>query len=408
MAWSQQQIDALGGTNPAVSPDQSKNALSKSNNFVQQLSASTQQQETNAQMNNNTFSTPSSEILSGQGKQAGQQGIGALKQVASDISSAGAQNAGPVGKAMLANAPAFAQDVNAAKNAMQPANFEQTKGAIGTSIGEALVPIGAISESGAPAKLASKLKDTLTEGRLSASADILTKKELTEPGRVLPSGKVAASKTEQRAAALMKGKTFINPVKTQAAIADEIGTRGKEAETFLEAAKTPITNKEDFDAFQAVRSSSSKYMTPAEQSAYDEQIGVFQKILKGYGEYNTSNYYKALKEYESQVTANIPKGKDALLVPGGSARIQAAKDVRTVVRDMIGKKNPPFKGKMFDLASLYDAQDNVSARVADKAKNSTTFGKRHPVLKKTATYGAEAIGAGLLYEGAKDSGAPLP
>lgn len=247
--------------------------------------------------------------------------------------------------------------------------------------------------------------------RVASTADIMTRKELAEPGRVAPSGKVIPSATEKRAGEILKGKTYGNPVKTQSAIKDEVATRGKEAETYLEKESTKITNKEDFDAFQSARSSSEKYMTPAEAGAYDEQIGVFQKILKGYtgeGGYNTANYYKALKEYESQVTANLPKGKDALLVPGGSARIQGAKDIRTVVRDMIGEKNPEFKGKMFDLASLYDAMDNVSVRVAEKAKNSTTFAKRHPIITKGTKYGAEAVGAGLLYEGAKNVGAPLP
>ncbi len=252
----------------------------------------------------------------------------------------------------------------------------------------------------------------LATSRVAATADILTKKELTEVGRVAPSGKVIPSATEKRAGELLAGKTFSNPVKTQGVIANEIATRGKEAETFLEANAKPISNEEDFNAFQSVKNSSEKYMTPAEKSAYEEQTGVFEKILKGQatgdGGYNTANYYKALKEYESQVTANIPKGKDALLVPGGSARIQAAKDVRQVVRDTIGEKNPEFKGKMFDLASLYDSLDNVSSRVADKAKQSTTFGSRHPILRKTATYGAEAVGAGATYEAAKTLGVPLP
>lgn len=120
-----------------ISFDQARQGLASINNVAKQQ---LQQQESNAQMTQNTFSTPSSEILSGQGAQAGQQGVGALKQIASDISSTGAQNAGPVGKAMLANAPAFAQDINAAKGAMQPTNFEQTKGAIGTSLAEGMIP----------------------------------------------------------------------------------------------------------------------------------------------------------------------------------------------------------------------------------------------------------------------------
>ncbi len=388
-----QQMQKIIGIGNNLTPDQTSAVLGHANGMLQ-----------------NTFNTPLTEFASGQGGDAQQHALGAGKQLLSDISSAGAQNAGPVGKAMLANAPAFAKDIQAAQGAMQPTTPAQQQGAAETSLAEAAIPIGAASESGLLSKIADKLgiSDFLSSKRVAATADVLTKKELEVPGRVAASGKIIPSATEARAGALMKGKTSINPVKTQAAIAEDIATRGKEAETYLKAENTPITNKEDYDAFQAIRSSSSKYMTPAEQKAYDEQIGVFQGILKGKGEYNTANYYEALKEYESQVTANLPKGKDALLVPGGSARIQAAKDVRSVVRNMIGEKNPAFKGKMYDLASLYDAQDNVSARVAEKAKQSTTFAKRHPVITKGAKYGAEAAIGGAVYEEAKNLGAPVP
>lgn len=169
MTWSQQQLDALGGTNPAVSPQQSMGALANSNNFVNQLTASTQQQASNAQMTQNTFSTPSSEILSGQGAQAGQQGAGALKQIASDLSSTGAQNAGPVGKAMLANAPAFAQDINAAKTAMQPTNFEQDKGAVSTSLAEGMIP-GKGATSALPKVAGEVLGDVGEAGKVGGKA----------------------------------------------------------------------------------------------------------------------------------------------------------------------------------------------------------------------------------------------
>ncbi len=279
---------------------------------------------------------------------------------------------------------------------MKPSNIAQQEGAQETSVAEGLLPVGAgvkaIDESSA---LATK--------RIASTADSMTTKELEqEASRIQPSGKVLPSNTENNAGGLLAGKTSRNPVETLKAINSEIASRGKEAETYLETNAKPITNKEDFDAFQAIKNSSEKYMTPAESKAYDEQIGVFQKILKGYGKYNTSNYYKALKEYESQVTANLPKGKDSLLVPGGSARIQAAKDVRSVVRDMIGSKHGEFKGKMFDLASLYDVKGNVAGQVADKAKKSSTFMKRHPVVTGvgSALTGGLLTGLGIQETGA--------
>lgn len=254
--------------------------------------------------------------------------------------------------------------------------------------------------------------EKLATSRIASTADTLTTKELREEAdRVLSSGKLTPSKTEIRAGQILSGKTSSNAVDTLKAVKSEISTRGQEAEQYLAKNAVKISNREDFNAFNAAKQSAEKYMPPSEVNAYDEQIGVFQKILQQYagdGGYNTSNYYQALKDYESQVTVNLPKGKDALLVPGGSARIQAAKDVRTVVRNMIGEKNPDFKSKMFDLASLYDAEDNVTYQVAQKAKSSTTFAKRHPIVTGAAKYGAEAVGAGALYEGAKEIGAPLP
>jgi hypothetical protein len=249
--------------------------------------------------------------------------------------------------------------------------------------------------------------------RVSSTAETMTKAEreaAIKEGRMTPTGsggKYMPSATEKRAGEILAGKTSSNPVKTVEVINKEIATRGKEAETYLEKAGTKVSNETDLKAFDSARASAEKYMTSAESKAYDEHIGIFQKILKTYtkdGGYTTANYYKALKDYEAQVTANLPKGKEALLKEGGSARLQAAKDVRGVVRDLIGKANPEFKGKMFDLASLYDAQDNVIS----KAEGLGTFAKRHPLLTKTGIYGAEAIGAGAIYKGAKSLGLPLP
>lgn len=237
--------------------------------------------------------------------------------------------------------------------------------------------------------------------RIAASASELSQKELeNNASRVLPSGALVPSNTESRAGELLAGRIGKNPVKNLATVNEEIKTLGKGAETHLEQNSQPIANGEDFNAFNTVKTDSKKYMTPSEAKAYDEQVNVFQKILKGYGKYTTPNYYKALKEYETQVTSKLPKGKMALLAPEGTAKLQAARDVRKVVRDMIASKHPEFSDKMFDLASLYDAKDTMAGRVAKFAKEggkSGLVGRAAKFVGKHALkYGLEGAGFGAV------------
>lgn len=249
-----------------------------------------------------------------------------------------------------------------------------------------------ISDSISPAavratKLLQATPETMTKGD-KASAIL--------GGRMSPTlsggGKYTASDTENRAGEMLAGKLSVNPVKNVPIIQKEISTQGKGAEKYLEQNAKPITNAEDYTMFQQKRIESEKYMTPTAVKAYDEQITVFQKVLKDFGSYNTANYYKALKDFESNVTEHLPKGKEVFQDEGGSARLQAAKDVRSVVRDMIGQKNPEFKGKMFDLASLYDARDTMVSKAMKNPSFAKTFAKEHPIL---TTAGA-ALGGSLI------------
>lgn len=336
-------------------------------------------------------------------------GMGGIKQAVKDISSAGAQNAGPVGAAMTASAdsaaakngtPAFSQGFNDLNQATTPSNPTQQMGAMMTSIGEGMIPTGAATDAVKSSGLLSKIGDmtgindwlakratSKAINAVASTADTMTKGERETAiagGRQQAgflSNSFVPSQTESRAGEILTGKVSGNPIKDVPIVQGEIASRGKEAETFLEANAKPITNQEDFNAFAKQREVSSTYLTPTAEKAYDEQMNVFQKVLKGYvkdGGYNTSNYYQALKEFESNVTQNLPKGKEALLDEGGSARLQAAKDVRHVVRDMIGQKNPEFKDKMFDLTSLYDARDNVITKAEKSGHGLQQLIKKYP------------------------------
>lgn len=413
MALTQAQLNSLYGVND-MTPDQSSAALGAANTQSQKLFSG----PTGA-FNEQGIQTAKQQIgsalptVGAVGGAIGGAALGGLAGLPTGPGAIATAYAGGVAGAGLGGAAGEAANEALTGQKLQPKEIAKQGGinaamdavggpilsGVGKIFGGIAEKAGAMFGGKAVADVAEKVVAPpvkVATNRLASTAETLTKGEreaAIKEGRMTASGKYLPSRTEQRSGEIMQGKTYSNPVKTTKAIQTEISTRGQAAETHLEANPTKISNEEDFNAFQSARASSEKYMTSSESKAYDEQVGVFQKILKSYtgdGGYTTANYYKALKDYESQVTANLPKGTDALLKEGGSARIQGAKDVRQVVRDMIGKKNPEFKGEMYDLASLYDALDNV---VAKAEQGGHSLAKRYP--RTTAALGTGAAVAGF-------------
>ena len=213
--------------------------------------------------------------------------------------------------------------------------------------------------------------------------------------------KILPSETEKRAAKILEGQISSNVTKNPQVIKKEITRKGQEVENYLVKNKVPITAQEQANMFSQVRKEMEKFATKTELKAYDEQMRTFLKQLPGRGGYTTDNYYKALKEFEENVTRNLPKGKSALFGDSqgiGSARIRAAQDVRKVVRDTISKKHPEFKNKMFDLASLYDVLDIALTKSRQLSGNTLSrFAENNPVLTNIAKIGAGiAVGKSLL------------
>ncbi len=214
----------------------------------------------------------------------------------------------------------------------------------------------------------------------------------------------ATPEVERAGEILTDPKLWVNPVTAKdaphiiyAKVKAAIATLGSRAETYLAKNPVPITNKEDFDLFRGLRDIASKSSTDTELKAYDEQIKLFEKQLVGRGGYNTSNYYKALKDWEQNIASKLPRGKEALLDPTGiaSAKIQAASDIRKAVRDLIASKHPEFKSRMYDLASLFEAKDSALINAA-KTKSESFF-KKHPLITGgAATALAGTAGVGVL------------
>lgn len=410
-ALSDTQLKALTGS--TLSPDRSATLLGHATSLQEKM------------LGGQVFTSPLQNIAAGRGADNLQSAIGAGKQGLVDFASAGAQNSGPIGKAMLAHAPAFSQDIQGLNKATQPSNVMQQQGAAQTQLAEAAPGIaeipGAIKNVGE--LVASPLKDFLSDWNVSratnaiaSTAKTMTKGEqtaATEEGRltstITGAGKFTPSTTEQNAGQLLSGKVGSNPIKNVPIIQDEIAAKGREAEQFLGQNGRPVTPDEADQAFQTAKEKASRYLAPEQQKNYDHTIEQFKAELKDIAgtdpiAQNTGTYYKALKNFEQNVTSRLRQGNEALLSDSGSAQLQAAKDVRNTVRDIIGEKHPEFKKQMYDLASLYDAKDNVIT----KAVARDTFQKAHPVISKGLKYGAEAVGAGAVYEGAKKLGLPLP
>lgn len=214
----------------------------------------------------------------------------------------------------------------------------------------------------------------------------------------------APTKETTRAAEILQDKNILKePVSPKdkpnvvvQKIKDTIKNLGKGAETYLDMNPVKISNKEDFNLFESLRKDAEQISTETELRAYDEQVRLFQKQLLGReGGYTTANYYKALKEWESNIADKLPRGKEALMDATGvaNAKIRAAADIRKVVRDLIGDKHPEFKPKMYDLMSLYEAKDNAILNAA-KTKTKNIF-EKHPNITKVGI----GLGAGEVIHG---------
>ncbi len=89
----------------------------------------------------NPFPNALENIRSGNSDANLNTGAGAIKEILNQASSAGAQNAGPVGADMLKNAPDFAKNIDSLKTMTTPANAAQAQGAYNTKFAETAAPL---------------------------------------------------------------------------------------------------------------------------------------------------------------------------------------------------------------------------------------------------------------------------
>lgn len=124
--------------------NEAPDTLPKDFDFGHSQGALAQSQSILDNIQKTAFQSPLQNIAAGQSQDNVEVAKGAGKQLFSDISMAGAHKAGPVGAAMLKNAPEFAKNIGAFEEAVKPTNPLQAQGAMLTSVTEALTPVGAL------------------------------------------------------------------------------------------------------------------------------------------------------------------------------------------------------------------------------------------------------------------------
>lgn len=220
-------MDAASGLKTTATQSASQNVSSSRADEIRSLAATAVENQKQTLTPDQVFTDPAHNF-----SDSVETSKGALKQLARDISSVGAQNAGPVGAAIMSDAKKrgggaakFAEAIDSFNAATEPSNALQKKGALETSQAEMLLPTDVA---------ATKAKDVispvvdLVKGALTPKPEIEKITEALTP--VLTSTKTAKG----IGAAAQKGEVFdasaLDSVKRAvSAVQDVATTLGKKA-----------------------------------------------------------------------------------------------------------------------------------------------------------------------------------
>lgn len=312
--------------------------------------------------NPNTFQSPLQNISSGNSQTNLEIGKGAIKQAVKDFSSAGAQNAGPIGADMMAHAPAFAQDINALNDKTKPSNPAQAQGASNTSMAELAIPSGegarVATEAINPILEASKASRIASDAKAvdNLAGQIIqgTTKDIAKAKSALGNIVTTGIKTYKDLASVLTDKisTISNKLDETLATNTETKPLADLTHTF-KVGESDISHNYVQDALDQLKShyqatndvAGLEKITQLETKAGSEGLTVKEvnDLAKEHG--NTINAFNA----NGQAASGLTK--------------QAAENTRTGIkataREMFGN-NPVFKAADSQLTNLIRTRDLVS------------------------------------------------
>lgn len=385
------------------------------------------------------FNSPLERIKNGQAKDNVKVAKGAGKQIAKDVFSTGAQNAGPVGEKMMADAKKrgggakkFADAIDAGTDAVEPKGPLEKEGARGTMILEAVAPVPPIAKAARGTKIAEDLVTGVkavkaaknSEKALQATIDAvnpdLTGKKLAGAYKEIVTGSRTAQKagfvTEQ---SLSPGQQAINTATrlNKAGITltgkpvDDLATLGthlKDTETKLTAAlkgKDPsVVYNADKPTLKTALAEAKK-MTPREFGAIKEQKAVYDNVIDFANELvdKTDDSIEGIRDarsaFDARARIEYPNAfKDGAVdtkTPAGRA-IKIARDTMNEHLYNTAPEGSEIRALIQKEADIFRAADNIAPKAAKgddltKVEQYLKAFKEHPYITTggaaLATYG---------------------
>lgn len=358
------------------------------------------------------FQSPLQNIASGNATDNTEIAIGASKQARKDISMAGAQYAGPVGKTMIANAPEFAKNIESFEQSVTPSNPLQAQGAMSTSIAEAAIPLGAAKATGVLSKIGEK---TGISGFLAKRADkkavdtalksitprtndltpteyeqLLARKRITPKTTFKPSTYILSDSEKATASKYKDILQDKDPVKNSINVMSKIADEDAEVGKFLEQ-NNSIFNSGELKNAVAKRMEDITDVTIPEERIAKLKTQITDNFVSSLKKNDMKTLWEARKEFDQQIESAF----------SGSPTLQkeVKKRFRKAIQEYISENTPDgvYAQKMRDMTNLFDIEDVVSTR-ASKEKGANAIQvwiKENPTKAKVIGLTVPIVGTGI-------------
>lgn len=352
------------------------------------------------------FQSPLQNIASGDAATNLETTKGLIKGAAQTFASAGAQNAGPIGTAMLKNAPAFAKDIAGFNQAVQPSNPAQVFGIGSERTAELALPadagVSALSKLGGATNDIAKTIETLTpKMTVRETADALASRGGTKSGILGniklnpdPSVKRIADTVMQYVPDFSPKKSLVENVNAVRTATDGIAQQLKQ--------DVVASGHDSIYTYKELRSALDEIPKPTLlvgdlEKVYARVVDKAVEIARSNGG-RVSDLFQARKDFDEFVSQQFPNLYSSdTLTPMRSA----IKNIRNAMTDFTAEHLPKdvnLHDRLKIQNHLLDAIENMASKAkteigTNAIERATTAIKNHPVLG--------AVGGVAAYEAAK-------
>lgn len=359
----------------------------------------------------NTFSTPLHNLALGDGQQNVDYAKGAVKGALQDFSGAGAQDAGPVGAAMLRNAPDFAKNIDAAKSFMQTSGNAQAQGAALSHVGFAAIGPGEVKAGLEASRLAKVPEIAESLAAPKQTLKTVARGLMSLGGNARTTSDAAAIRPLVESGSLKAGATAKATLHNVATLKNEIVSTAQGLVTRLRGMDVqPTVQPEELDSiFKQQVSSIERNVPPSgQQTAKDTAQWIWGKFINNLPkgrQLSAEDILSARKATDAEVEAI--KGQNVFDPATDTGFSVALRAFRQGANDLLESKAPNqgAKNALAYQTSLYNVLENLASKGASAVKKAQEVSSatglkglvsRHPYISGLAgavgTAGVEALG----------------